>query len=106
MEFMDILQLILAIVTGLVACIPLVIQLVKYIKTAAKSKNWTSLMQLILKLMTEAENNLLTGAERKEYVIDSIKAMESTLNYDIDEKAIAEMIDSIVDATKKINIKK
>lgn len=106
MEWVDILKLIVAIVSGIAACIPLVIQLVKYIKEAAKSKNWTPLMQLVLKLMAEAEKNQATGAERKKYVIDTIKAMESTLNYDIDENVVSEMIDSIVEATKKINIGK
>lgn len=106
MEFMDILDLILAIVTGVAACVPLVIQLVKYIKEAARSKNWAPLMQLVLKLMTEAEANYSTGAERKEYVLDSINAIKNTLNYDVDMKVVEEMIDSIIDATKKINIKK
>jgi hypothetical protein len=55
--------------------------------------------------MAEAEQNYANGAERKDYVISSIKAMESTLQYDIDEKAISELIDSIVLATKKINTK-
>lgn len=100
---MEWVKLIIALVSGIAACIPLVIQLVKFIKEAVKSKNWGPLMQLILKLMTEAEKNFATGAERKKYVIDTIKSMESTLNYDIDENAISEMIDSIVNASKTIN---
>lgn len=103
---MEWVKLIVALVSGIATCIPLVIQLVKFVKDAAKSKNWTPLMQLVLKLMTEAENNFATGAERKKYVIDSIKAMESTLNYDIDENAISAMIDAIVAASKTINVKK
>lgn len=103
---MEILSLILTIVTGLTTAIPLVIKLVEYIKAVAKEKNWGILMQLVLKLMVEAEDNFTTGAEREEFVIDSIKAMESTLNYDIDEEAIRSMIKSIVDTSKKINVKK
>ena len=106
MGVMDIISLVVAIISGVATCIPLVIQLVKYIKEAAKSKNWTPLMQLVLKLMAEAEKNQATGAERKKYVIDTIKAMESTLNYDIDENVISEMIDSIVNASKTINTNK
>ena len=103
---MEWVKLIVALVSGIATCIPLVIQLVKFVKETAKSKNWTPLMQLVLKLMTEAENTFATGAERKKYVIDSIKAMESTLNYDIDENAISAMIDAIVAASKTINVKK
>jgi len=79
--------------------------LVKYIQRAIKEKNLGAVVQLVLKLMAEAEQNYSNGAERKDYVISSIKAMENTLQYDIDEKAISELIDSIVLATKKINTK-
>jgi len=99
------LELIIAILSGITACIPLVISLVKYIQRAIKEKNLGAVVQLVLKLMAEAEQNYSNGAERKDYVISSIKAMENTLQYDIDEKAISELIDSIVLATKKINTK-
>ena len=99
-------NIILPILSGLVACIPLVIKLVEYIKKAAKEKNWKSVVQLVLKLMAEAEQVYATGGERKNYVISSIKAMEHSLDYDIDEKAIGELIDSVVAATKKINTEK
>lgn len=103
---MDVLEIILSIITGIAACIPLVIQLVKYIKESAKSQNWTALLQLVLKLMTEAEANYTEGAEKKEYVLDSVKALESTLNYDVDIDKVSAMIDSIIAATKKINVEK
>ncbi len=106
MEFMDILNLILAIVAGLGTAIPLLIQLVKYIKEAAKSKNWSVLMTLVLEFMTDAEKLFATGAERKEYVMSKIKEMEKTLNCDVDEDVVSSMIDSIVRASKTINAKK
>lgn len=107
MTFVDILlKIIVPIISGIATAIPLIIQLVKTIKEASKSKNWTSLMQLVLQLMTDAEKSLATGEERKQHVINAIKAMEKTLNYDIDENVISEMIDSIVNATKLINTKK
>ena len=98
-------NLIVAILSGLATAIPLVIQLVKYVRQVSREKNWSSLVQLVLKLMVEAEQNYSTGAERKEYVIDTIKAMESTLNYDVDEHTVAAIVDSIVEASKTINTK-
>lgn len=98
--------IILPIISGLVAAIPLVIKLVEYIQKVAKEKNWGAVVQLTLKLMSEAEQLYSAGAEKKEYVMSSIKAMENTLQYDIDEKAIGELIDSVVAATKKINTNK
>lgn len=95
--------IILPIISGLVACVPLVIKLIEYVQKANKEKNWKSAVQLVLKLMAEAEQLYANGAEKKEYVMSAIKTMESTLQYDIDEKAIGELIDAIVAATKKIN---
>lgn len=98
-------EIIIAILTGLATCIPLVIKLVQTIKEAVRAKNWTHMMQLVLRLMTEAEENYSTGAEKKAYVIDSINATKDTLNYDVDMDAVSAMVDAIIDATKKINKK-
>lgn len=105
MDIMDIVNLIVAIVSGIATCIPLVISLVKYIKEAAKSKNWSALMTLVIQLMTDAEKLFGTGAERKSYVLSKIKEMETTLNYDVDEAVVASMIDAVIEATKQINAK-
>ena len=99
-------EIIVALLTGLVAAIPLVIKLVQVIKDSVKAKNWAPLMQILLKLMAEAEDNYSTGEEKKAYVMDSIKALESSLNYDVDMDAISAMVDAIIDATKRININK
>lgn len=96
-------QIIVSIISGLLVCIPLVIKLVEYVIKAIREKNWQNVMQLVLRLMTEAEKNFETGAERKEYVMDSIIAMKDTLNCEIDMNAISAMIDSICDASKIIN---
>ena len=103
MEVMDIVSLVVAIVSGIATCIPLIIQLVKYIKEAIKSKNWSALMTIVIQLMTDAEKLFATGEEREEYVISTIKSMEKTLNCDVDEKVIREMIKAIATASKTIN---
>jgi uncharacterized membrane protein HdeD (DUF308 family) len=68
--------IILPIISGLLASVPLVIKLVDAIQKVHKEKNWKAVVQLVLKLMAEAEQNYANGAERKEYVMSSIKAME------------------------------
>lgn len=97
--------IILPIISGLVTAIPLVIKLVEYIQKVRKEKNWGVVVQLVLKLMAEAEQNYIAGEDKKNYVMSSIKAMEHTLQYDIDEKAIGELIDAVVLTTKKVNTK-
>ena len=106
MEFMDILNLILAIIAGLSTCIPLMIQLVKYIKAAIKEKNFGNIMKIVLDLMPEAEEKFTTGAERKEYVMNNIQSLSNTLDYEVDMDKVSEMIDIIIKATKKINVNK
>jgi hypothetical protein len=97
-------QIIVPIITGLAAAIPLVIKLIDSTKQAIKEKNWTAVMQMVLKLMTEAEENYATGTEKKEYVLDSVKSLQDSLNYDVDLNAIGAMIDAIAKASKHINV--
>ena len=44
MEYLDI---ILSIIAGLGAAIPLVIKLVQYVQAAVKEKNWSKLLELV-----------------------------------------------------------
>ena len=106
MEFMDILEIILAILAGLGTAVPLVIQLVKYIKEAIVAKNFGNIMKLVLDLMPEAEEKFSTGEERKAYVMDNIKSISATLNYEVDFEKISEMIDAICKTSKAINTTK
>ena len=96
-------NIIVSILSGLAVCIPLVIKLVEYVRKAIQEKNWSNVMQIVLKLMTEAEKNYQTGAERKQYVMSSVEAIKDTLNCEVDMNAISSLIDSICQASKIIN---
>lgn len=96
-------NIIVSILSGLTVCIPLVIKLVEYVRKAIQEKNWSNVMQIVLKLMTEAEKNYETGAERKQYVMSSVEAIKDTLNCEVDMNAISSLIDSICQASKIIN---
>lgn len=99
-------NIILPIISGLIAVIPLVVKLIDVSKKAVKEKNWAPLMQLIMRLTQEAEANYQTGAEKKQYVLSSIEALGGSLNYDVDMKIVEEMLEAIIDTTKKVNINK
>lgn len=103
MDWMEILKLVAAIASGLVAAIPLAIQLVKYVKQAIKEKNWGIVLQKVMDLMETAETKFTEGAERKEWVLAMLKASADGINYDIDYDAIAEMIDRLCNMSKVIN---
>ena len=92
---MDWLKYLVSILAGLSAAIPLVVQLVKYIKEAVKQRNWSVVLAKVMDLMEAAETKFAEGAERKEWVLAMLKASADGINYDIDYDAIADMIDSL-----------
>ena len=98
-------NLAIAILSGLVTAIPLVVQLVKYVKAALQEKQWSKVLTLVLNLMTEAERAYASGEERKVFVMNSIESIKDTLNYQIDMNQISNIIDEIVLASKTINSK-
>ena len=94
---------IVAILTGLATAIPLVINLIKYVKKAVKEKNWNQVVKLVMNLMEEAETKFDNGADKKQYVLSMIKASADTINYDIDMDAISDLIDSLCSMSKVVN---
>ena len=95
---------ILQIVISLCTIIPLLIELVKYIRKSIKEKNWQSMLQIAMNLMAEAETKFDSGAEKKEWVLSMVKASAKSINYDIDEESLSQLIDTIIGLTKKVNI--
>ena len=100
MEYLDV---ILSIVAGLAAAIPLVVKLVQYVTAAVKEKNWIKLLDLVMSLMEEAEEKFADGATRKEWVMAMVATSAESINYDVDIAAISELIDSLCDLSKVVN---
>lgn len=98
-----IINLIVAILSALVVCIPLVVKLVQYVQKAAKEKNWAALLGLVMKLMGEAETKFEDGASRKEWVIAMVKASAEYINYPIDAIQLSALIDNLCDMSKIVN---
>lgn len=94
---------IVSILSGLAATIPLVIQLVKYVKQTIKEKNWNQMLKMVMGYMEAAEKKFESGAERKEWVLAMVKASADTINYDIDMEAVSELIDSLCSMSKVVN---
>ena len=102
---MDILNLIIEILAGLAIVIPLVIELIKYVKKSALERNWTNLIQLVMSLMAAAEDKFDNGADRKQWVIAMVQASANAINYPISDKELGDLIDDLVKLTNKVNIK-
>ena len=101
---MDIVELIVEILSGLVIVIPLVIKLVEYVKKSAMERNWSNLIRLVMNLMSVAEEKFDNGADRKQWVIAMVQASANTINYPISEKELGDLIDNLVALTKKVNV--
>ena len=41
-------EIVISILTGLAAAIPLVVQLVKYVQKAVKEKNWNKMLDMVM----------------------------------------------------------
>lgn len=99
------LQAIISILSGLAIVIPLAVELVKFIKASVKGKNWPNVLSLVMKLMAEAETQFEIGEEKKQFVMNELRAISSTLNYDIDWDVISTLIDTLCDLSKKVNVR-
>ena len=102
---MDILNLVIEILAGLAIVIPLIVELVKYVKKSTLEKNWANLIRLVMNLMATAEEKFDNGADRKQWVIAMVQASANTINYPITEKELGDLIDDLVKLTKKVNVK-
>lgn len=96
-------ELIITVLSGLTVCIPLVVKLVEYVQKATKEKNWNNLLELVIELMETAETQFDNGADRKTWVLETVKTSAEFINYDIDINVVSKLIDSLCDMTKVVN---
>ena len=100
----QIVSLIVALLTGLATCIPLVIKLVQYVQKAVQEKNWGNLLGLLIDLMEQAETMFDEGATRKEWVMAMAQTSAEYIAYPLDTTALSNLIDELVAMTKSINV--
>ena len=106
MSTSQIINIIVAVLSGLAACIPLAIKLVEYVKKATQEKNWAGLLGLVMKLIEQAEQKFTDGATRKEWVMAMVQTSAEYVSYPLDTQALSDMIDELVKLTNKVNIDK
>lgn len=99
----QIVNIIVAILTGLVTCIPLAVKLYQAVKQAVQEKNWGHLLGLVVDLMEEAETKFADGTTRKEWVMAMVQTSAEYINYPVDTEALSKMIDALCDMTNVVN---
>ena len=102
----QIVSTIVAILTGLAACIPLAVKLVQYVQEATQEKNWGMLLGLVVDLMEEAEQKFADGATRKEWVMAMVQVSAEYISYPMDTEALSDMIDALCNMSKIVNAPK
>lgn len=100
MEWMN---LTVAILSGLATAIPLAIKLVEYVRKAIQEKNWSKIIEIMIKCMKEAETQFENGASRKEHVMSVVKASADAIGYDVDMNVVGTLIDSLCSMSKVVN---
>ncbi len=99
----QIISLVVALLTGIAAAIPLAMKLAQYVKQAVQEKNWGALLGLVVDLMEEAEQKFADGATRKDWVMAMVQTSAEYINYPVDVEALSVMIDRLCDMTKVVN---
>lgn len=96
-------ELILSVLAGISACIPLVVKLVEYVEKAAKEKNWGWFLAMVVELMEKAEEMFDAGADRKRWVLAMVESSADSIDFDIDLSVVSKMIDDLCDMSKVVN---
>ena len=93
-----------AILVGLAAIIPLVTALVKYVTRAAEDKNWNIIVKMVLDLMVQAEHDYSSGTERKEFVMNQMKVLAATVDFEVDWDKVSDLIDALCEMAHEVNV--
>lgn len=96
-------EYLISILVELATVIPVLIELVKYIKQAMKEKNWRSILSLIMKYMEVAEQNYSDGKDKREYVADMVMVASNEINYELDKESVYRLIDDFCKFSKSVN---
>jgi len=96
----------ISVLTSIIIVLPLVVNLIKYVKQLTQEKNWAGLLAMVNKYIIAAEEGLETGAEKEDWVVSMIMASASVINYNIDEAQLRALIRDIIEVTNLVNIGK
>ena len=101
------LEFIIALLSSLSAIIALAVKLWQTLSSLINEKKYAQLFELVSDAIVEAEEiSSLSGDEKKSRVMDAVeKAAESLGIEGFDSERISSLIETIIDVTKKVNVK-
>lgn len=101
------LQLIVEILSSLAIIVPLGITLYKKIKELISERNWPKLVGMVAVYMAEAEEKLIEGTDKKQFVLAMIQTTAAQLGYNLTEEKLQELgdlIDDLCAMSKEVNV--
>jgi predicted Zn-ribbon and HTH transcriptional regulator len=104
---MTVINFILEHAAAIVAIIGLLYTTVKFVTEATQKKNWTALVALVMADMKTAEQEYVSGATRKEWVMSMLPTHAKACGYNLtdeDVTKISNMIDAMCDMAKTVNV--
>lgn len=99
-------EIVISILSGLVAVIPLVVKLVDVTTAFVKEKNWNRIIVMVTEYMITAEEMFEKGSDKKSWVLEMVKTSAKVSNFDLTEEnleKISELIDELCALSKQIN---
>lgn len=108
MEVIETITAIVSLVVAIITSVIAILQKLKVIKADKVSEELITLQKLsdkINEFAIVAEANGGTGEEKKQFVLNSIKAISQEYNWTYNEEWVSETLEMIIDLTKKINNK-
>lgn len=96
-------ELIVAILSGLAAGIPLVWKLIQYVGQVIRDRNWTCFITTLMSYMSIAEKEFAVGADRKQWVMDAIDNTSDIVNYEVDAETLSTLIEMLIQFSKQVN---
>ena len=103
MNAVDWVEFIVAVLSGLCVCIPLVYKVVELVQKNAKEKNWPAMLNIVMSYMEKAETMFEDGSDKKAWVLGALEASSDLVNYEIDMDVVSAMIDQICATSKVVN---
>ena len=104
---MTVINFILEHAAAIVAIIGLLYTTVKFVTEATQKKNWTALISLVMADMKTAEQEYVSGATRKQWVMSMLPTHAKACGYNLtseDVTKISNMIDAMCDMAKVVNV--
>ena len=104
---MNYVQLVAIICAALAVLIPFGVKFYKTSQALIKEKNWPRLVTALSHYMEQAERMFEEGADKKAWVLTMIQTTAEEIDYDLtdeDMKNLSDLIDSLCDMSKVVNV--